>query len=108
MPLEAEPLYHDALVDRVIAYLQTRNPLLFPFTRKFDAERQHAFMHDLRMGLSEINDSGSKRGTASTGYITSDAMLRAIVEDWAEANGGWPRTQDPSNPQGIAGAAPFD
>lgn len=108
MQIDPEPLYHHGLVERVIAYLQTRDPELFPFAARFDEAREKAFVNDLRMGLSDITDSGSKRGTSASGFITSDDRLIEIVEDWAAANGGWPLGQDPTNADGPGGAAPFD
>jgi hypothetical protein len=106
--IEPTPLYHHGLVERVIAYLQTRDPSLFPFTARFDEERQKAFINDLRTGLSDLTESGSKRGTSASGFITSDKRLREIVDNWADAGGSWPETQDPTNPFGLAGVAPFD
>lgn len=108
MQIEPNPLYHHGLVERVVAYLQTRDPELFPFAARFDDARQDAFIRDLRMGLSDIVESGSARKTSATGFITSDERLIEIVEDWAAANGGWPLGQDPTNPDGPGGAAPFD
>ncbi len=109
MQINPRPTYHDDLVDRVILYLQTKNPELFPFTARFsDDEIRQAFINDLRVGLSDIVESGSKRGTSATGFITSDRRLRRIVEAWAAAGGGWPESQDPTNPYGLAGAASFD
>jgi hypothetical protein len=106
--IDPTPLYHHGLVERVIAYLQTKDSSLFPFTARFDAERQKAFINDLRTGLSDLTESGSKRGTSASGFLTSDKRLREIVENWAEAGGGWPETQNPTNAYGLAGAAPFD
>jgi hypothetical protein len=106
--IDPSPLYHHGLVERVITYLQTRDPELFPFAARFDEAREKAFVNDLRMGLSDLTESGSKRGTSSVGFMTSDKRLREIVEDWAAANGGWPLTQDPTNADGVGGAAPFD
>lgn len=108
MQIDPEPLFHQGLVDRVIAYLQTRDERLFPFTARFDEERHQAFIHDLRDGLSDLTESGAKRGTSATGFLTSDKRLREVVENWAAAGGGWPETQDPTNPFGISGVAPFD
>lgn len=108
MQTDPQPLYHHGLVERVIAYLQTRDASLFPFAARFDAERQKAFIGDLREGLSDLTESGSKRGTSAAGFLTSDKRLREIVENWAAAGGGWPATQDPTNPFGLAGVAPFD
>ena len=108
MQIDPQPLYNDRLVERVIAYLQTKDPSIFPFTARFDEERQKAFIYDLRMGLSDITESGSKRGTSAAWFITSDKRLIAVINDWAAAGGGWPSTQDPTNAYGFAGVAPFD
>lgn len=108
MQIDPRPLYHHGLVERVIAYLQTRDPELFPFAARFDEERERAFVNDLRMGLSDIVESGSARKTSASGFITSDKRLIEIVEDWADANGGWSMGQDPTNADGVGGAAPFD
>lgn len=85
------PTFDKLLVDRVIEYCQTRNPALFPFTARFDRERERAFVRDLRDGLSDLSDSGSKRGTSSTGYIMKDWRLLQILAEWERAGGGWPR-----------------
>jgi hypothetical protein len=105
--IDPQPLYDHRLVERVIAYLQTRDTSLFPFTARFDEARAKAFVNDLREGLAEITDSGSKRGTSASGFITSDELLREVVNDWAAAGGGWPLGADPSNPYGVTGPAPF-
>ncbi len=93
--IDPEPTYDHLLAERVVAYLQTHNPRLFPFTARFDEERQSAFIRDLREGLAEITDSGSKRATSATGFVMSDDRLHLIVREWAAANGGWPRGADP-------------
>lgn len=108
MQIDPRPLYHHGLVQRVVEYLQTRDPELFPFAARFDEERERAFVRDLRIGLSDIVESGSARKTSAAGFITSDRRLIEIVEDWASANGGWPLGQDPTNADGVGGAAPFD
>jgi hypothetical protein len=108
MPLSADLLINDHLIEHVTDYLQTLDPAYFPFTAQFDAARRDAFVRDLRIGLSDLTESGSKRGTSSVGYITSDRRLRQVVEDWALAEGGWPKGQDPRNPNGVASVAPFD
>lgn len=108
MQIDPEPLYHHGIVQRTVAYLQTRDPEYFPFAARFDEAREEAFVNDLRMGLSDIVESGSARKTSATGYITSDRRLIEIVEDWASANGGWSLGQDPTNPDGVGAAAPFD
>lgn len=107
MPLYAEPSIDDRLIRLVINYLQTRDPQYFPFTAEFDDERREAFIRDLRIGLSDLTESGAKRGTSATGFITSDRRLQQIVDDWAEAEGGWPKGQDPRNPYGVASVAGF-
>ncbi len=106
MPLHAEPLINDRLIERVTDYLQTLDPAYFPFTTAFDDARRDAFVRDLRIGLSDLTESGAKRGTSSTGYPTSDKRLRQIVQDWAAADGGWPLGQDPHNPLGVGSVAP--
>ncbi|HEU0163886.1 MAG TPA: hypothetical protein VFQ54_02510 [Thermomicrobiales bacterium] len=100
------PTYDERLVDRVIAYLQTRDPRIFPFTAAFDEERERAFIRDLRDGLADLSDSGSKRGTSSTGFLMNDWRLIQIVEEWAQARGGWPQGTDPAEP--ITRLAAFD
>lgn len=104
MQIDPEPNYDHRLAERVIAYLQTRDVRLFPFTARFDAERERAFVRDLREGLAELTDSGSARKSSATGFTMSDERLRAIVEEWAAANGGWPRGADPRQPTTALGA----
>ena len=99
-----EPNYDHNLAERVIAYLQTRDPRHFPFTARFDDERRRAFVRDLREGLAELTDSGSARKTSATGYIMSDDRLHRIVREWAAAGGGWPRGADPRNPMTSLGS----
>jgi len=89
------PTFDQRLVDRVIEYCQTRNSALFPFTARFDEERERAFVRDLRDGLIDLSDSGSKRGTSSTGYIMKDWRLLRIVTEWEQAGGNWPRGTAP-------------
>ena len=101
---DPEPTYDHLLAERVVAYLQTRDPRLFPFTARFDEERQRAFIRDLREGLAEITDSGSARKTSATGFLMSDQRLEQIVREWAAAGGGWPRGADPRNPVTALGA----
>lgn len=102
MPLSAKPLINDRLIEHVTEYLQTLDPSYFPFAAAFDDNQRAAFVRDLRIGLSDLTESGAKRGTSSTGYITSDKRLRAVVQGWAQANGGWPVAHDPRNPLGVA------
>lgn len=91
------PAFDQPLVERVIAYLQTRDARLFPFTARFDEARQKAFINDLRVGLSDLTDSGSKRGTSASGFLISDRRLHEIVAEWAEAGGDWPEGSNPTD-----------
>jgi hypothetical protein len=100
--IDPAPNYDHRLVEWVTLYLQTRDSRIFPFTEKFDEERQAAFIHDLRVALSELQDSGSARKTSATGFIMNDSTLHEIVRAWAAADGGWPETSDPSSPIGLA------
>ena len=102
--IDPEPNYDHRLAERVIVYLQTKDERLFPFTARFDADRRRAFVRDLREGLAEITDSGSARKSSATGFPMSDARLRRIVREWADANGGWPRGADPRNPVTALGS----
>ncbi|MGI8642737.1 MAG: hypothetical protein ACR2LS_01280 [Thermomicrobiales bacterium] len=95
MQIDPEPVYDHRLAERVIAYLQMRDARLFPFTARFDEERERAFVRDLREGLAELTDSGSARKTSAAGFIMRDERLHQIVNEWAAANGGWPRGADP-------------
>lgn len=102
--IDPEPNYHHKRMERVVEFLQTGDPRLFPFTRHFDAARHRAFRRDLQEGLAEITDSGSARKTAATGFLVSDARLREIVSEWAEAAGSWPRGAEPTNRVTALGA----
>lgn len=102
MPLHSEPLVHVPLITAVTDYLQSFDASIFPFAEDFDDEKRTAFARDLRIGLSDLTESGSKRGTSSVGYMTSDKRLQTIVREWAEADGGWPKSHDPQNPWGVA------
>jgi hypothetical protein len=93
--IDPRPLYNQKLAERVVTYLQTGDPALFPFTQNFDEAQKLAFARDLRVGLSDITESGSKRGTSASGYITSDKRLKEIVDEWSGARGGWPAGSDP-------------
>ncbi|MGH2614024.1 MAG: hypothetical protein ACRDJC_02195 [Thermomicrobiales bacterium] len=92
-----EERYDDRLMDRVVRYLQTRDPRLFPFSAAFDEHRQAAFVRDLREALGEITDSGSARKSAATGFVTSDQALRRVVTEWQAANGDWPAGSFPQD-----------
>jgi len=102
--IDPEPNYDHRLAERVVVYLQTKDPRLFPFSARFDDERRRAFIRDLREGLAEITDSGSARKTSATGFVMNDGRLHDIVREWAAANGGWPAGADPRNPVTALGA----
>jgi hypothetical protein len=87
--------YHQDLTRRVIDFLQTGDPRLFPFVTGMDTARLSAFKRDLREGLGEVLDSGSARKTSATGRIVSDRRLIEIIEEWRAAGGGWPAGADP-------------
>lgn len=87
--------YHQDLERRVIDFLQSGDPRLFPFVANMDRTRLEAFKRDLREGLGEVLDSGSARKTSATGRIVSDRRLIEIVEEWRAAGGGWPAGADP-------------
>lgn len=89
--------YNNELMDRVVRYLQTRDPRYFPFAAEFDKRQQAAFVRDLQEGLSTITDSGSARKSSATGFTTSDEVLRRVVNEWAEAGGGWPEGSFPQD-----------
>jgi hypothetical protein len=95
--IDPAPAYDQILANRVVLYLQTRDSRLFPFTEAFDDDQLRAFVQDLRVGLAEITDSGGKRGTSASGFITSDRRLHDIVSEWAAAGGGWPEGTDPTD-----------
>jgi hypothetical protein len=100
--IDPEPTYDHRLAEWVTLYLQTRDPRIFPFTRHFDGEKQRAFVHDLRVALADLQDSGSARKTAATGFVMTDTTLHRTVRQWAAAGGGWPSTANPENPYGLA------
>jgi hypothetical protein len=107
--INPEERYNDLLMDRVVRYLQTRDPRLFPFTAGFDEHQQAAFVRDLREGLSMITDSGSARKSAATGFTTSDQSLRRVVEEWSAAGGGWPEGSFPEDAiTSLGSSAPED
>ncbi len=95
---DPDPNYDHRLADRTIAYLQTRDWRLFPFSQQFTPEQQKAFVQDLREGLADLTDSGSARKTSAVGFIMRDERLRSAVAEWAAAKGGWPAGSDPRNP----------
>ena len=97
--------YNDHLMDRVVRYLQTRDPLYFPFAATFSEHQRAAFVRDLREALSSITDSGSARKSSATGFTTSDEVLRRVVDEWAAAGGGWPPGTFPQDPVTALGSA---
>ncbi|MFL5758351.1 MAG: hypothetical protein ACJ789_01355 [Thermomicrobiales bacterium] len=103
--INPQPAYDHRLAERVIAYLQTRNPELFPFTAGFDDARQKAFAHDLREALGDLLDSGSARKTSASGFMMRDRRLREVVAEWAAAGGGWPEGSDPRDADTALGAS---
>lgn len=106
--IDPAPAFNMLMVDRVIEYLQTGNPRLFPFTAAFNAHQRRAFKRDLREGLSDLVDSGSARKTSATGKIMNDRRLREIIDEWARANGGWPIGADPTTPVTALGSSSPD
>jgi hypothetical protein len=103
--LSPEPNYDHHLAERIVLYLQTRDPALFPFTVRFDEARRRAFVHDLREALAALTDSGSARKTAAAGFIMQDRRLHDVVAEWAAAGGGWPPGSNPRVPVTALGAA---
>ena len=91
------PAFDQPLVERVIAYLQTRDVQLFPFAARFDDARAKAFANDLRVGLSDLTESGAKRGTSASGFLVSDRRLHEIIAEWAAARGEWPEGSNPTD-----------
>jgi hypothetical protein len=107
--INPEERYNDQLMDRVVRYLQTRDPQFFPFAAEFDENQQAAFVRDLREGLSMITDSGSARKSAATGFTTTDQSLRRVVDEWSAAGGGWPEGSFPEDPTtSLGSSAPED
>jgi len=89
------PRYHQKFIEQVIDFLQTKDTSLFPFAASLNDEQMRAFIRDLRVALSDVTESGSKRGTAASGFITSDRRVRDVVAEWAAAHGEWPAGSDP-------------
>jgi hypothetical protein len=96
--------YDQDLADLVIAFLQTRDPQLFPFVTDFDSSKMNAFIHDLREGLADLTDSGSARKTSASGFMMRDRRLHEIVNEWAAADGDWPRGTNAGNPTSALGS----
>ncbi|MGC4190818.1 MAG: hypothetical protein QM589_06605 [Thermomicrobiales bacterium] len=97
------PTFDQYMVDRVILFLQTRDREIFPFTRNFDDAKMTAFVRDLRDGLADLSDSGSKRGTSSTGFPMNDWRLRNILDEWAQAGGDWPQGTEAASYNSVLG-----
>ena len=95
MQLRPGEAYDHRLAERIIVYLQTDDPALFPFTARFDEARRKAFKRDLREALSDLQDSGSARKTSASGFMMRDRRLHEVVDEWARANGDWPLGADP-------------
>ena len=89
--------YDHDLAARTIAFLQTRDPALFPFAARFDDARMKAFVFDLRDALSDLTDSGSARKTSASGFMMRDKRLHQVVAEWAVADGDWPIGTNPAN-----------
>ena len=107
--IDPEQRYHDWLMDRVVRFLQTRDRRIFPFTANFDENQIAAFVRDLREGLSEVTDGGSARKTSATGFITSDQVLRRVIEEWGKADGDWPEGSFPQDSvTALGSSSPVD
>lgn len=80
--LNSRVAFNYYLTERVVRYLQTKDPAIFPFTASMTPEQRRTFQRDLRDGLAELQDSGSARKTSAVGFIMSDDHLRDVVEAW--------------------------
>ena len=103
--IDPEQRFRDWLMDRVVRFLQTRDRRIFPFTENFDEHQLAAFVRDLREGLSDVTHGGSARKTSATGFITSDQVLRRILDEWSRANGDWPEGAFPQDPATALGSS---
>ena len=103
--IDPEQRLHYWLIDRVVRFLQTRDRRIFPFTANFDEHQITAFVRDLREGLAELTDSGSARKTSAKGFITSDQILRRIIDEWSESKGDWPEGSFPQDPVTSLGSS---
>ena len=107
--IDPEQRFRDWLMDRVVRFLQTRDRRIFPFTENFDEHQLAAFVRDLREGLSDVTHGGSARKTSATGFITSDQVLRRIIDEWGQANGDWPEGSFPQDPiTALGSSSPVD
>ena len=80
--LNSRVAFNYYLTERVVRYLQTKDPAIFPFTASMTAEQRRTFQRDLRDGLAELQDSGSARKTSAVGFIMSDDRLHEVVQEW--------------------------
>ena len=103
--IDPEQRFHDWLMESIVRFLQTRDRRIFPFTANFDEHQIAAFVRDLREGLSEVTQGGSARKTSATGFITSDQILRRIIDEWSGANGDWPEGSFPQDPVTALGSS---
>ncbi|CAN5513868.1 hypothetical protein BH23CHL4_BH23CHL4_01850 [soil metagenome] len=99
--INPDPTYDHRLAEWATSYLQTKDPAFFPFATHFDADQRRAFVHALRVGLADLQDSGSARKSSATGFIMNDSLLHDVVREWAAAGGNWPPSSDPQNPDGL-------
>jgi hypothetical protein len=83
--LHSQSAYDHTLVERVVRFLQTKDPAIFPFTEGLSADERRIFMRELRDGLADLQDSGSARKTSAAGFIMRDSHLRAVVDSWYKA-----------------------
>jgi hypothetical protein len=83
--LHSQSAYDHTLVERVVRFLQTKDPAIFPFTEDLSADERRIFMRELRDGLADLQDSGSARKTSAAGFIMRDSHLRAVVDSWYKA-----------------------
>jgi hypothetical protein len=80
--LHTQNAYDHLLVERVVRFLQTKDPAIFPFTAQLTPEQRREFMRELRDGLADLQDSGSARKTSAAGFIMKDRHLREVVDTW--------------------------
>lgn len=83
--LHTQSAYDHTLVERVVRFLQTKDPAIFPFTERLSVDERRAFMGELRDGLADLQDSGSARKTSAAGFIMRDSHLREVVDTWYSA-----------------------
>ena len=103
--IDPQQRFHDWLLNSVVRFLQTRDRRIFPFTANFDEHQLAAFARDLQEGLSQLTQGGSARKTSATGFVKSDRNLQRIINEWSEANGGWPEGSFPQDPVTALGSS---